>query len=129
MDSEKFVNTNDVVKGDTIMFTEGVFNGSYRNPKYIGERTIIAKVIKESYGVEKQQHTFTLEVIEASGTDEEEVLQKKTIMRKGRNIYRNGVKRKLWDDETARLDLAEEKHERGEIARALRRGYGENFWE
>ena len=121
LNESDFFITNDIVTGDIIIFTESVFGGSYRNPKYKGDRKILGKILKESYGNEKQQHTFTLEILDVEGVDFEEVLKKKTIRRKGRNIYRKGVKRMKWKNEKERCCIADEKHERGEIAREKRR--------
>ena len=59
--------TGDVCAGDVILFTEAVFGGSYRKPRFLGERRIAAKVLKDSYGKDKQQHTFTLEVVASDG--------------------------------------------------------------
>ena len=113
----------DVVVGDIILFTEGVFSGSHRKPKHLGDREIIAKVLKDSYGEAKQQHTFTLQIIESAGTQPLEAGVE--VRRKGRNIYRNGTFRKPWDDELARQQVCDEKHNRGDQARKareLRRG-------
>ena len=110
--------TGDVVAGDNIKFTEGVFGGSYRKPKYRGDRTICATVLRESYGAAKQQHTFTLLVHQSDGY--EPIEAGKTIKRKGRNIYRNGTKRQQWADESQRDSVADEKHTRGDAARADR---------
>jgi len=110
--------TGDVVAGDTIRFSEGVFGGSFRNPKYQGDRVIIAKVVKDSYGKDKQQHTFTLEVVECEGV--EPLQAGSRTARKGRNVYRNGTKRLLWNDESKRRLVADEKHTRGDKARAER---------
>jgi len=110
--------TGDVVAGDHIRFTEAVFAGSYRKPKYQGERVIEALVVRDSYGEAKQQHTFTLEVTTSEGEDALPV--GKTIRRKGRNVYRNGTQRKPWTDETQRGEALEEKHQRGDNARAAR---------
>ena len=110
--------TGDVVTGDHIRFSEGVFSGSYRKPKYQGERIIEALVVRDSYGEAKQQHTFTLEVTASKGKDALPV--GKTICRKGRNVYRNGTQRKPWADETQRGEALEEKHQRGDNARAAR---------
>ena len=115
--------TGDVVVGDTILFTEGVFTGSHRKPKFAGERTIIAEIMKDSYGELKQQHTFTLKVIFCEGIQAIEV--NKTIRRKGRNVYRNGTKRKPWSDETQRTVAQDEKHTRGDVARAVRDQLGD----
>lgn len=110
--------TGDVVTGDIVTFAEAVFGGSFHRPKFLGERTIVAKVIRDSYGAAKQQHTFTLEILECGGIDP---LKAGTVTtRKGRNVYRNGVTRRLWDDEAARKSAAAEKHMRGDAARASR---------
>jgi len=110
--------TGDVVVGDEISFTEAVFGGSFKKPKFLGERTIIAKVVNDSYGSKKQQHTFTLKIISSSGYLPLE--EWSTVLRKGRNVYKNGTKRKLWEDESQREDSLTEKHERGSLARAKR---------
>ena len=116
--------TGDVVVGDIIEFTEKVWGGSFKNPYELGKRIIIAKVIKDSYGKKKQQHTFTIEIIKSSGYNSLEEGIKTT--RKGRNIYRFGTKRLLWKNENNREDVASEKHKRGQSARqkrAVRREY------
>lgn len=64
--------------------------------------TVEALVIKESYGLQTAQHTFTLQRPDGS-----------KFRIKGRNLYANGVYRKLWRDESARKLVADEKHERG----------------
>jgi hypothetical protein len=110
--------TGDVVVGDEIRFIEAVFSGSHRTPTFLGERTIEARVTKDSYGADRQQHTFTLEVLSCVGINP--VARGKTIRRKGRNIYRNGTMRRVWADEAARIDAENEKHGRGDSARADR---------
>ena len=110
--------TGDVVTGDEILFTEGVFVGPPRNADFIGERQIKARVLKDSYGGKKQQHTFTLQILDSTGTHALEPGQKKT--RKGRKIYRKGTYRKPWHDENRRQEALKEKHERGEVARIHR---------
>lgn len=75
--------TGNVVAGDTIIFTESVFGGSYGKPEFLGERTIAAKVLKESFGEAKQQHTVTLKVLASNGTDPPAP---------GRKILRKGAK-------------------------------------
>ena len=109
---------NSIVAGDTIRFTESVFGGSYRRSKFVGKRTVIAKVLRESYGADKQQHTFTLEIVSSEGA--EPLIAGAVTRRKGRNIYRNGVARLPWSDEAARCTVVDEKHARGGQARALR---------
>ncbi|KAI8016174.1 putative serine protease EDA2 [Camellia lanceoleosa] len=44
--------SSDVCKGDVVLFTQKVY-------KKFGKRTIAGRVVKESYGAAKQQHTFT----------------------------------------------------------------------
>lgn len=110
--------TGDVVAGDVIRFTENVFSGSYRRPQFEGTRTITGRVVRDSYGDKKQQHTFTIEVFDCEGVSPIE--SGKVIRRKGRNVYRNGCLRQPWDDETARRAAVDEKHARGDKARRAR---------
>ena len=90
----------------------------FQPPKFAGLRSISAIVVKDSYGAGKQQHTFTLLITGSTGIDPLKVGEK--VQRKARNVYRNGVSRQLWDDETARLEVQAEKHERGGAAREVR---------
>ncbi|KAK3023965.1 hypothetical protein RJ639_042855 [Escallonia herrerae] len=53
---------SDVCKGDTVMFTQEVyqkFDKVTRRGCLIGKRSIAGRIVKESYGAAKQQHTFT----------------------------------------------------------------------
>jgi hypothetical protein len=118
--------TGDVVAGDTVRFTEAVFGGPFRRPRFLGERTITALVVAETYGQDRGQHTFTLTVVAAEGTDPP--APGSTIRRKGRNLYRRGVTRAAWADEDARRVAASEKHERGDRARARRAAQLEEGW-
>lgn len=125
-DAEIYIDcTGDVVKGDIIKFTEGVFVGNYRNSVYTGDRTITAEVTNDSYGADKQQHTFSLLIIRSEGEDPLQPGQK--TRRKGRNVYRNGTERAKWKDESQRREAADEKHGRGDAARAVRRNRN-NFY-
>jgi|TARA_Y100000310_G_C20642164_1_gene794596 hypothetical protein len=110
--------TGDVCVGDEIIFTETVFAGSHRKPRYAGERTIEAIVVRDSYGAAKQQHTFSLDVVASSGY--QPIPAGKAIRRKGRNVYRNGCCRKPWADSTARRASLDDKHDRGAAARNAR---------
>lgn len=101
--------TGDVVVGDVVSFERAVFVGSFKKPKFSHNETITGKVVKDSYGADKQQHTFTLELVDG----------KKTLI-KGRNLYRNGVTRLEWANEEDRKAVANEKHTRGDFARARR---------
>lgn len=77
-----------IVEGTKIKVTESVFTGSYRNPKYAGNRTYIGTVVKDSYGNKKGQHTFTIEVESVEGVKANELKDRK-IRRKGRNVYKD----------------------------------------
>lgn len=111
--------TGDACRGDIILFTEAVFGGSHRSPKYLGDRRIAARIVKDSYGADKQQHTFSLEIIDSDGQDALKPGTKTT--RKGRNIYRNGTQRQPWANEDDRREVLDEKHARGDEAREERR--------
>ena len=81
-----------LVAGMKIEISEPVFTGSFRNPKFLGNRQIIGQIVKESYGNKRGQHTFTIDVEWVEGMYAEDVLQKKKIRRKGRNVYKNLVR-------------------------------------
>lgn len=95
--------------GDELAFEQAIFTGSFRKPKFAGTKLVTGKIVSDSYGREKQQHTFTIEL--ATG-------EKMRI--KGRNLYRNGLFRKPWENEAARVESLEEKHNRGASAREAR---------
>lgn len=101
--------TGDAVVGDEICFERATYTGSYPNSKFAGMETIAGKIVKDSYGAEKQQHTFTIELEGGA-----------RIRVKGRNVYRNGVHRKPWPNEADRGKALDEKHERGSRARKAR---------
>ncbi|KAL9327678.1 hypothetical protein ACSQ67_002681 [Phaseolus vulgaris] len=55
--------TGDVCTGDVVMFRQKVyekFSKVTRHGKILGNRTVAGRVVKESYGAAKQQHTFTV---------------------------------------------------------------------
>ena len=101
--------TGNCCVGDEIIFERAVFSGNYFKPKFSHFETIEGKIIKDSYGAEKQQHTFT--ILKEDG-------DKMRI--KGRNLYKRGVKRKIWKDENKRKEVLDEKYKRGNEARKLR---------
>ncbi len=101
--------TGDCVVGDRVAFDRARFGGSYRRPKFAGFERIEAEIVADSYGAEKQQHTFTLRRADGS-----------LLNIKGRNLYANGVWRAPWADENARRAALAEKHARGDAARAAR---------
>ncbi|MEG0617635.1 MAG: hypothetical protein RR508_08750, partial [Oscillospiraceae bacterium] len=100
--------TGDAAKGDEVVFIEAKYTGSYKNAKFVGFDVVEGKIINESYGEDKQQHTFTLELNDGS---------KKKI--KGRNLYKYGLfsKPRNYNERAAALD---EKHGRGSAARKIR---------
>jgi hypothetical protein len=110
--------TGDACKGDVIRFTEAVFGGSYKRPTHLGDRVIEAEIVADSYGADRQQHTFTLLVLASSGA--ETLAAGVKTRRKGRNVYRNGTHRQPWANEAARKAALGEKHSRGDDARAAR---------
>ncbi|MEB3150358.1 MAG: hypothetical protein VKL60_15265 [Sphaerospermopsis sp.] len=97
--------TGDVCVGDAVCFERAVFGGNYWKPYFEGYERIEAVVIKDSYGKDKQQHTFTLQKTDGS-----------TFRIKGRNLYKEGTYRKPWEDESQRKIVLEEKHKRGDAA-------------
>ncbi len=110
--------TGDACVGDEVMFTEAVFGGGFQSATYLGERRITARIIRDSYGAAKQQHSFTLLVLASDGLYAPEVGSR--IIRKGRNLYRNGLKRAEWDCPAGRGAALDEKHRRGDAARSAR---------
>jgi hypothetical protein len=101
--------TGDVVTGDEVSFDQATFSGSRKRPKFDGFRRVAGKIVSESYGDKKQQHTFTAELVGGG-----------RLLIKGRNLYANGCFRKPWADENLRYAVADEKHTRGDAARAAR---------
>lgn len=106
--------TGNVAQGDEIAFAESVFTGSHRNARFSHFELISGRIVKDSYGADKQQHTFTIET--ASG-------EKK--LRKGRNVYKYLTLRKERDRDE-RDKALEEKYKRGNAARAARQTRKEN---
>ena len=104
-----------LVAGMKIEISEPVFAGSFRNPKFLGNRQIIGQIIKESYGNKRGQHTFTIDVKWAEGMYAEDVLQKKKIRRKGRNVYKNLVR--VIDTPDNMKELEKEKSGRAKTAK------------
>ncbi len=101
--------TGDAVVGDEVRFERATFSGFFRNARFEGFELITATIVADSYGRDKQQHTFTLKLADETET-----------RIKGRNLYANGLYRKSWTDESKRNDVADEKHQRGNAARKQR---------
>eukprot|EP00262_Sarcandra_glabra_P008342 TRINITY_DN21790_c0_g1_i1.p1 TRINITY_DN21790_c0_g1~~TRINITY_DN21790_c0_g1_i1.p1 ORF type:complete len:489 (+),score=56.37 TRINITY_DN21790_c0_g1_i1:39-1505(+) len=115
--------TGDVCTGDVVLFTQRVYEkfdvatrGGGANP--IGKRTIAGRVVKESYGAAKQQHTFTVEILWSKGIKKLPPLF--PLLVKGRNLYRLKTFRQRWNNEAERSKVLAEKHRRGAAARHVR---------
>jgi len=102
----------DLTKGTRIRFTEPVFEGSYKKPRFVGNRTIEGTILKDSYGAKRGQHTFTIEVHSAEGYDADNVKSK--IRRKGRTVYKDAV---VLEQPSNQAELAAEKHARAAVAK------------
>jgi hypothetical protein len=83
--------TGDVLAGDVIRFTDIIWGGSRTRPVRTGERLIVARVLGQSTAGVRKHHVFTMEVLHSSGLTPIE--PGKTIVRKSRNVYRNGAYR------------------------------------
>ncbi|KAF8668771.1 hypothetical protein HU200_051961 [Digitaria exilis] len=109
----------DVCRGDAVLFKQKVYEKSgKRHAKCVGKRVVAGKVIKESYGKEKQQHTFTIQVFWSEGVGK--LLPLHLLLVKGRSLYRMMTFRQPWANEAERLKVLEEKHSRGDDARRVR---------
>ena len=103
---------NDLVQGMKVKFAQPVFGGSWKRPQYLGERIIVATILKDSYGSKRGQHTFTLSVESATGYDSENVKDQMRI--KGRNLYK-GLESIISEPENVQ-ELKDDKHIRGQMA-------------
>lgn len=113
--------TGDVCKGDVVLFQQKVykkFEKMRRGGEQSGKRTIAGRIVKESYGAAKQQHTFTVEVLWSQGVKQLPPLF--PLLVKGRNLYKMKTFRQRWRDEEERLEVLGEKHKRGDAARFIR---------
>ncbi|XP_004511956.1 uncharacterized protein [Cicer arietinum] len=110
--------TGDVCMGDVVLFRQKVyekFSKVTRHGRVLGNRTIAGRVVKESYGAAKQQHTFTVEVLWSSGVKKLPSLS--CLLVKGRNLYKQKTYRQRWKNEADRVKVLSEKHRRGAAAR------------
>ncbi|MFS7950093.1 putative transcription regulator SAP family [Helianthus anomalus] len=113
----------DACTGDIVMFEQNVyemFNIASRSASGppCGQRIVAGRIVKESYGAAKQQHTFTIEVLWSKGTKPLPPLH--PLLIKGRNLYRLKTMRQRWEDESERQKILSEKHARGNAARTNR---------
>ncbi|KHN42064.1 CDPK-related protein kinase [Glycine soja] len=113
--------TGDVCMGDVVLFRQKVYEKFHkvtRHGKTLGNRTVAGRVVKESYGAAKQQHTFTVEVLWSSGVRKLPPLS--PLLVKGRNLYKQKTYRQRWKNEADRIEVLSEKHKRGAAARSMR---------
>ncbi|KAG5538004.1 hypothetical protein RHGRI_025183 [Rhododendron griersonianum] len=113
----------DACTGDVVMFEQNVyemFNIASRSASGppCGTRIVAGRIVKESYGAAKQQHTFTIEVLWSKG--EKPLPPLHPLLIKGRNLYRLKTMRQRWEDEGERQKMLSEKHARGSLARSNR---------
>ncbi|KAA3479227.1 peroxisomal (S)-2-hydroxy-acid oxidase GLO4-like [Gossypium australe] len=113
----------DACTGDVVMFEQNVyemFNIASRSASGppCGTRIVVGRIVKESYGSAKQQHTFTIEVLWSKG--EKPLPPLYPLLIKGRNLYRLKTLRQRWEDEGERQTVLVEKHSRGSLARSDR---------
>lgn len=113
----------DACTGDVVMFEQNVYemyniaSRSASGPP-CGTRIVVGRIVKESYGAAKQQHTFTIEVLWSKG--EKPLPPLHQLLIKGRNLYRLNTVRQKWTDEAERSKVLLEKHSRGSLARSSR---------
>lgn len=113
----------DACTGDVVMFEQNVYEmfsivSRSANGPPCGTRTIAGRIVKESYGAAKQQHTFTIEVLWSKGVKPLPPLH--PLLIKGRNLYRLKTMRQKWENEAERQKVISEKHNRGIVARSTR---------
>ncbi|KAM0032203.1 putative transcription regulator SAP family [Helianthus debilis subsp. tardiflorus] len=108
--------TGDACKGDVVLFRQ---KACKKRGNKVGKRTVAGRIVKESYGTSKQQHTFTVEVLWSKPFKSLPPLS--TLLVKGRNLYRFGTYRQAWKNEAERLKVLGEKHTRGDAARYTRK--------
>ncbi|KAH6790055.1 SAP domain-containing protein [Perilla frutescens var. frutescens] len=113
----------DSCKGDVVMFEQNVYEefsiiSRSASGGPCGTRIVAGRILKESYGAAKQQHTFTIEVLWSKG--EKPLPPLHPLLIKGRNLYRLNTMRQRWEDEGERRRILLEKHARGGAARSNR---------
>ncbi|KAJ4964492.1 hypothetical protein NE237_024431 [Protea cynaroides] len=120
--SSFFINcTGDACTGDVVLFTQKVHERNEkvtRGRNLLGKRTIAGRIVKESYGAAKQQHTFTVEVLWSNGF--KRLPPMFPLLVKGRYLYKMKTFRQRWDNEEERSKILAEKHRRGAEARRVR---------
>ncbi|CAI7865549.1 unnamed protein product [Closterium sp. NIES-54] len=111
--------TGDVCRKDVVLFRQRIFKGHSKKSKCLGCRMVAGRVVMESYGEKRQQHTFTVEVIWSTGL--QALPPMKQLLVKGRFLYKHKTFRQRWANEAERIAVIGEKHARGDKARSVRR--------
>ncbi|XP_044500716.1 uncharacterized protein LOC123221841 isoform X2 [Mangifera indica] len=117
METVKHSIKNNLLASIVLIFLSS-FDKVTRHGRLLGERTIAGRVVNESYGVAKQQHTFTIEILWSKGINRLPTLF--PLLVKGRNLYKLKTFRQLWNNEEERERVLAEKHKRGAVARFVR---------
>ncbi|KAJ7951474.1 Zinc finger CCCH domain-containing protein 62-like [Quillaja saponaria] len=113
----------DACTGDVVFFEQNVYgmfdiaSWSAGGPP-CDKRNVAGRIVKESHGPAKQQHTFTIEVLWSKG--EKPLRPLHPLLINGRNLYRLKTLRQRWDDEGERRKILMEKQSRGFVARSDR---------
>jgi hypothetical protein len=100
-----------LTRGCIVRWTESVFAGTYPGRRFVGDRTVVGEIVKDSYGKKRGQHTFTIEVSASTGCQPVKIGKK--ITRRGRNIY---PQCKILSYPENYRELADEKNERKKSA-------------
>lgn len=100
MSSSQWFPTSDLVPGDVIAFSEGVFEGPHNAPRLKGRRRIVAQVLREFISAGNTQLQVVLRVVSCTG---ESALEKESeIRRHTSTILSSKPIRALWRNELTR---------------------------
>ncbi|KAL6568320.1 hypothetical protein OROHE_004004 [Orobanche hederae] len=115
----------DACMGDIVVFEQNVYEmfsiaSRSANGPPSGTRFIAGRIVNESYGAAKQQHTFTMTIEVLWSKGEKPLPPLHPLLIKGRNLYRLKTMRQKWEDEGERQKMLSEKHARGGAARLNR---------
>lgn len=90
-----------LVKGTWVKVSEDVFDGKYKagswggrsrkKPEFLGKRTFTGMIERDSYGVEKNQHTFSIRVEQVIEDPLDKLKVGDLVRRKGRTLYDNVI--------------------------------------
>ena len=99
---ESWINCKgNAVTGDYVKFKKAMFIGNYPNSRFSHLEEFEGEIIKDSYGLQSHQHTFTILLVSGE-----------KMLIKGRNLYANEIVRLLWNDENQRNEALLKKYQR-----------------